>query len=111
MTGAVETWPLMKSLDFEVPAEKSYHSMEKDDHGGWGRRWDKTPQMKTPEFAEKVVAKVLKGARGQIWIGGHTLIARLVSKWFPASLSVCLAPLQLVQDLADLTFDQDSRPI
>ena len=68
MTGAVDTWPLIKSVDFEVPAEKSYQSMKKDNHGEWGRRWDKTPQMRTPEFAKKVVAKVLKGASGQIWI-------------------------------------------
>ena len=89
VTGAVSTNTLSNGVNFELPANSIYKSIEKE-IAARARGEDGTPRMEPSLYAEKVVADIEKGANWQIWRGGYASIVRFTSNWFPASVSVSL---------------------
>ena len=98
ITGAVNTNTLSNGVNFELPADSIYKSIEKE-IAARARGEDGTPRMEPSVFAEKVVADILQGANWQIWRGGYASIVRFTSNWFPASISVSLPPYNLFKAL------------
>ena len=90
-TGAINTNILSTGANFELPANSIYKSVEKE-IAARARGEDGTPRIEPSVFAEQVVADIQGGANGQIWRGGYASIARFISNWFPASISVSLNP-------------------
>lgn len=89
VTGAVRTNILSIGVNFVIPANSMFKSIEKEIAArAWGE--DGTPRMETAVYAEKVVADSLGGANRQIWRGSHASIVRFTSNLFPASISVSL---------------------
>ena len=89
ITGAVSTNTLSNGVDFELPANSIYKSIEKE-IAARARGEDGTPRMEPSVYAEKVVADILQGANWQIWRGGYASIVRFTSHWFPTAISVSL---------------------
>ncbi|KAM0794860.1 putative hydroxybutyrate dehydrogenase [Usnea florida] len=85
-TGAVSTNGLKTGVDFKLPSESIYKSIEKE-IAGRARGEDGTPRMEPAVYAEKVVNDILGGAKGQVWRGGYASIVRFVLSKMPASLS------------------------
>ena len=90
VTGAVNTNALSTGVNFELPPNSIYKSIERE-IAARARGEDGTPRMEPSVYAEKVVADILQGANWQIWRGGYASIVRFTSNWFPASISVSLS--------------------
>ncbi|KAF6228565.1 hypothetical protein HO173_011868 [Letharia columbiana] len=81
-TGLVKTNGLANGTNFKLPPNSMYKSIEKD-IAGRARGEDGTPRMEPSVYAEKVVADIMGGARGQIWRGGYASIVRFALSKLP----------------------------
>lgn len=86
-TGLVKTNGLANGTNFKLPPNSMYKSIEKD-IAGRARGEDGTPRMEPSVYAEKVVADIMGGARGQIWRGGYASIVRFALSKLPVLVTV-----------------------
>ena len=91
VTEAVSTNALSRGVNFELPANSIYMSIE-EEIAARARGEDGTRCMEPSVYAEQVVADSPRGANGQIGRGSYASIVRFKSYLFEPSILVSLPP-------------------
>jgi 1-acylglycerone phosphate reductase len=87
VTGAVQTNGQTYFEDFSLPQDSLYKDIEST-IAARARGEDGVKRMPAKEYAEKVVANVLDGAAGKVWLGMQVNVVKYGSTFAPQGIMV-----------------------